>query len=132
MIKRGCRRSERTEEQELAEGRPDEAGAAHDFGDAHGGIVDDAGELVAGRVVLAPDDEVAEVAAGGGMLRAGGAVVEAQRLAVGPAEAPVDGDARAERGQRGVGGRAELGRVDGLVVDAVFVGRAGGRLDVAA
>jgi hypothetical protein len=58
-------------------------------GDAHGVVVDYAGELVAGDSVLAPDEEVAEVFAGGERLRAEVEVFEGDGLAVGDAEAVV-------------------------------------------
>ena len=115
--------AEGAEEEELAKGGADEIGAADDFGDAELGVVDGAGELVAGGVVFAPDEEVAEVAAGDGALGAAAGVGEKDFFAVGDAEAPVDGDFFAEGRERGVGGRAELGRVNGFVVGG---GRGGG------
>jgi hypothetical protein len=36
----------------------EEVGAAYDFGDAHGGVVNDDCELVGGEVIAAPDKEV--------------------------------------------------------------------------
>ena len=115
--------AEGAEEEELAKGGADEIGAADDFGDAELGIVDGAGELVAGGVVFAPDEEVAEIAAGDGALGAAAGVGEKDFFAVGDAEAPVDGDFFAEGRERGVGGRAEVGRVNGFVVGG---GRGGG------
>src|SRR5690606_13022671 len=104
--------AECAEEKELAESGFDEVGTANDFGDLHRGVVDGAGELVTGDVVFAPDEEVAEVAAGGGVLFPEAGVGERNRFTVGHAKAPVDGDGFAERRERGVGGRAESGRVD--------------------
>ncbi len=53
------------------------------------GVVDDAGELVAGEVVLAPDEEVAEVHACGEGLGAGVEVGKEDGFAVWDAEAVV-------------------------------------------
>ena len=133
VVEARCACAERAENQELAKGALHEVGAADDFSDLEVGIVDGAGELVAGHAVFAPDEEVAKVAAGGGGLRAEGGVVEGEGFAVGDAEAPVDGEV--ERRQRGVGGGAELGRVNGFVVGrggGRFVRRAEGFEDIAA
>ena len=115
--------AEGADEEQLAKGGADEIGAADDFGDAEFGVVDGAGELVAGGVVFAPDEEVAEVTAGDGALRAAAGVVEMDFFAVGDAEAPVDGNFFAEGREWGVGGRAEVGWVNGFVVGG---GRGGG------
>ena len=124
--------AEGADEEQLAKGALDEIGAADDFGDAEFGIVDGAGELVAGHVVFAPDEEVAEIAAGDGVLRAEAGVVEGDGLAVGDAEAPVDGERVGEGRERGVGWRAELRRINGFVVGGgcggVFV-RGGDRFE---
>jgi hypothetical protein len=91
-------------EQDLAGGRFEEVGAAHDFCDGHRCVVGYAGELIAGDTntprtktcprgprfaVTAPDDEVAEVHAGDEALRAEIEVVELDGFAVGDAEAPI-------------------------------------------
>src|SRR5690606_13670920 len=126
--------AERANDEQLPEGGLDQIGAAHDFGDAEFDVVHGAGELVAGQAVLAPDEEVAEVASGYGASRAGGAVVEGDGLAVGHAKAPVAGEAGGvERGRRGVGGRAKFGRVNRFVVERALVRRGdGGGFDFAA
>ncbi len=72
-----------------------EVRAAHDFGDLHRGVIDRAGELVAGQVVLSPDEEVAEIAPATCAPAAQRAVGEGYRLAVGHAKAPVHAGARA-------------------------------------
>ena len=64
----GGGKAERALEKDLASGGFEQVGAANDLGDALVGVVDDAGELVAGqadvgRIVgewAAPDEEVAE------------------------------------------------------------------------
>ncbi len=120
-------------EQNLAGSGFEQVGAADDFGDAHGVVIDDAGELVAGQAVAPPDDEVAEVNAAGEGLRAEVLVVEGDDFAVRNAEAPVEvvGVAVGDGRQR-TGGAADAG-IDGLVVGVVgcaagcaFVGRGGG------
>jgi len=63
VVKRRGGMTQGTEQQQLTEGGFHEVGAAHDLGDAHGGVVDDSGELVAGHIILPPDEEVAEIAA---------------------------------------------------------------------
>ncbi len=109
--------AEGAEEEELAEGGLDEVGAADDFGDLQIGVVGGAGELVTGDVVFAPDEEVAEVAAGDGALRAEVEIVEDEFLVVGDAKPPIDRDEVAERCKWSVGGRAEGFGVDGFVVE---------------
>ncbi len=56
-----CGQAERLLQQNLAGGGFEQVAAADDFGDAQVGIVDGAGELVAGQAVPAPEEEVAEV-----------------------------------------------------------------------
>lgn len=111
--------AEGAEDEELAKGAFDEIGAANHFSDEEIRVIDGAGELVARHTVFAPDEKVAEVVSGGGGLGAEAVVDEGERFAVGDAEAPVD--VEVEGRKRGVGGRAELGRVNGFVV-----GRGGG------
>jgi len=119
MVVGGRRVTEGAEEEKLAEGGLDEVFAPHDFGDAGLGIVHGAGELVTGDSVFAPHEEVAEVAAGDGGLRAEVAVVEDECFVVGDAEAPVAGEV--EWGGRSVGRRTPVGRVKRFVVFAAFV-----------
>lgn len=125
-------RTERAEEEELAKGGFHEVGAADDFGDAEIGVIDGAGELVAGDAVFSPNEKIAEVAAGGGDLRAERGVFEGERFTIGDAEAPVDGEGVVERRERRAGGRAELRRVNRLVVFTDFMRRADGIEDIAA
>src|ERR1700730_2832778 len=86
---RGGGEAEGALQEDLAGGGFQEVAAADDFGDAHGGVVDYAGELVAGDSVFTPDEEVAEVFAGGERLGAEGAVFGGYGLAVRDAEAVV-------------------------------------------
>jgi len=83
--------AERSLQQYLTRGGFEQITAAHDFSDVHGSIVDNAGELIAGEIVFAPDEEVSEVLAGGEGLPAGMEIVEGNGLAVGDAEAVVRG-----------------------------------------
>lgn len=125
--------AEGAEKEELAKGALYEIGSADDFSDLEIGVVDGAGELVTGDAVFAPDEKVAEVAAGGGGLGAEGGVLEREGFAAGDAEAPVDGEV--ERRERRIGGRAELGRVNRFVVGCgcrAFVGCTKGIEDIAA
>jgi hypothetical protein len=59
---RGCQ-GESAGEQDLAGGGLEQVGAADDFGNAHGGVIHDHGELVGRHVVATPDEKVAKVAA---------------------------------------------------------------------
>ena len=86
---------------------PAEASSDRTRRNGHAGIVHGAGELIAGKVVLPPHQEVAEVASGDGRLRTIAAVIEGDGLTVRHAQAPVDGDLVAERRQRAASGRAK-------------------------
>lgn len=68
----------------------EEIGAADDFSDPHGGVIDDAGELVGRHTVAPPDEEIAEVAARNELLRTEMVIVNGDDFAVGNAEAPVE------------------------------------------
>jgi hypothetical protein len=81
-------------EQELAGGGLDEVGTANNFGDLHGGVIDNYGELVRGNVVATPDEEVAEIAASDKILRSEMLIVEVDGFAVRHAESPVDTSGR--------------------------------------
>lgn len=91
----------------MAGGGLEEVAASDDFGDGCEGVVDNAGELVAGQADvrgvggkgLAPDEEVAEVNARGEGLRAGMEVDEGDGGVVGDAETVVSGGE--ERGGKG-------------------------------
>jgi len=81
-------------QEDLASGGLEEIAAADDFGDGGEGVVDDAGELIAGKSDVggaggegfAPDEEVAKVGAGGKGLRAGVEVGEGDGGMVGDAK----------------------------------------------
>ncbi len=124
-------------EEDLTGGGLEQVGAADDFCDAHGVVIDDAGELVAGQAVAAPDDEVAEVDAGGEGQRAEVEVVEGDDFAVGDAEAPVEvvGNAVGD-GRQGTSGPTGSW-IDGLVLGVrgcvargAFMGRGDGGSEV--
>ena len=113
-------------EQDLARGGLEQIGAAHHFGDAHGGIVDRAGKLVAGASVAPPDYEVAKIHAGHKTLRAQVAVDKLDHFAVAHAEAPVDAFGRVNIHRRGAGQLRQMSRqvaaragVHGFVVEDV-------------
>ena len=118
--------SEGALEEDLAGGGFEEVAAADYFGDRGVGVVDHAGELVAGktgvfRIVakgFAPDEEVAEIFACSEGLGAEVAVCEGNRCAVGNSKTVIRGGLQDVRG--GVG-RAAMAAVDRLVV-GVFVG----------
>ena len=74
----------------MASGGHEEVCPADDFGDLHGAVVGHAGELVGREIVMAPDDEVAKVAASDEGLSAEGEILEMDCLTIGYAEAPVD------------------------------------------
>jgi hypothetical protein len=101
-------------EEDLAGGGFEQVAAADYFGNVGVGVIDDAGELIAGETVLSPDKEVAEVFAGGEGLWAEIFVLEADCLAVRNAEAVVD--ALLELGSGCIGGWAAGAGIDGLVV----------------
>ena len=128
VIKRGRGEAERAIEEQLAGSGGEEVRAAHDFGDAHGGVIHNDGELIGGDVIVTPDDEIAEMFAGDKLLRAELGVGEGDGFAIGNAEAPVEGgiwnaECRISRGAAGAG-------VDEFVIS--FVRRGGGGLDVLA
>ncbi len=129
VIKGGSRNAEGAEEEELAESGFDEVGAADDFGDVEIRVVDGGSKLVAGHVVFPPDEEIAEVAAGDGALRAEMVIVEDEFFVVGNTEAPVGRDAIGQWGKRSVAGRAKGIGIDGFVVKMRGAGSFG---DVAA
>lgn len=116
-------------EEDLAGGGFEEVGAANDFSDAHGVVVDDTGELVAGNAVAPPDDEVAEVDSSGKALRAEVFIMKGDDLAGRDAEAPVEAEGvGVGNGWQSVGGPAGTG-IDRLVVEVAggaFMGRGGG------
>jgi len=61
----GLRQAEQELEEALHRGRGLEVGTAHDQRHARRGIVDDAGEMVGGGSILAGEDDVIEIGAGG-------------------------------------------------------------------
>ena len=83
------RKAEGADEEQLARGGLEQVGSANDFGDLHGGIIDDHGKLIGGDIVATPDDEVAEVLSHNVGLRPKVLIVEANGLAVGHTETPV-------------------------------------------
>lgn len=85
--------AERAVEEQLAGGGEEEVGAAHDFGDLHGVVVGDAGELVRRKIVVTPEDKIAEGAASDEGLRTEGEVSEMNCFTIRNTEAPVDAGA---------------------------------------
>ena len=79
------RQLQRAVEEELAGGGEQQIGSAHNLRDAHGRVVRHDRELIGRNIVVAPDDEVAEVASSDECLWAEVAVDEGDGLAVGDA-----------------------------------------------
>jgi len=52
---------QRSEQKNLPRRRLQQIGPTHDFRDAHGGIVDNDGQLVGRHIVAPPNDKIAEV-----------------------------------------------------------------------
>ena len=109
-------------QEQLPEGRAQKVGAAHHFGDAHGGVIHHDCELIGRDVVFAPYDEIAEVDARDRALRPGRSIKKLQGFALGNAKAP--GHARGILGSnnRQVSGPAGA-RVERLLI--LGMGRAG-------
>ena len=82
--------SQRAIEQNLAGCRLQQVGAAHHFGDAHGGIVGHASQLIAGHSIAAPHHEIAEIHAGDKALRPQVLIIEFNHFSIGDTEAPID------------------------------------------
>src|SRR5438093_6432966 len=90
-VKEGRRRkAERAIEQNLTRRGGEQIGAAHYFGDPHGGVVHDNRQLIGGNVVMSPDDEIAEILSGNEALLSQVTVHEGNGLAVRDAETPVE------------------------------------------
>src|SRR5690606_11196227 len=64
MEELGRRPAESSVKEELAGGGSKEIGPADDFGDGHEVVVGDAGELVGGKAIVTPGDEIAKVGPG--------------------------------------------------------------------
>src|SRR5262249_20327237 len=80
--------SKSAKQKNLARRAFQEVGAAHDFGDAHGSVVNNHCELVRGDVIAAPDKEVGEVMAGGELLPAAIAIREGDGFTIRNLKAP--------------------------------------------
>lgn len=76
-------------EEELAGGAEEEVRPAHDFGNLHGVVVGDDGELIARHTITPPNEKITEVFSGNKVLRAEVPIDVLDRLAVRHAEAPV-------------------------------------------
>ena len=115
--------------QQLAGGRDQQVLAADDFGDAHRGIVDHHREFIGGEPVLAPDDEIAEVAQAVEGAGAEVAVVERYPAVAGHAKTPIRVAGRLgdfAGSQR----RAQMFGVNGVAICLVVVRRLGGPRDI--
>ena len=88
MRKRGQAGAQGLEKQELREGVREVLVGPHDVGDLHGGVVDDAGEVVKRRAIGTDDDEIADLV-GRKLDVALDQVVEDERSARGDLEAQV-------------------------------------------
>jgi len=105
-------------EEELAGGGTKQIGAADDFGHAHEGVVDHAGQVVGGEAVMTPNDEVPEIDSGDEALGAAGDVMELDGRTIRNAEPPIDSGAG---GFGAVWGAADAG-VDGVIIAGVGSG----------
>jgi hypothetical protein len=115
---------ESTLQEDLTRGGFEKVATADDFSDVSEGVVDDAGELIAGEADIvrigaessAPDEEVTEVDSGGERLRTGVEVCEGDGFVVGGAETVV-----------GVGKKVGVERSGAavVVVDVFVVSRCG-------
>jgi hypothetical protein len=87
-----CGRSEaeRAVEQQLPRGGTKQISTTDNLADPHGMVVDDNGELVRGEIIVTPDNEIPEIAAGHERLFAFVAIDERNGFAIGHAKTPVD------------------------------------------
>src|SRR6185369_8341373 len=90
MVEGGGLQAERLVEQELASRRSQQISPAHHFGNAHGGVVHDYGQLIGGHIVVSPDHKIAKLFSSDESLRPLGAVNKGNRFAIGHEESPVD------------------------------------------
>ena len=84
----GLLQAERTQQQELTRGGSQQIAPTHHLRDAHGGIIDGTGELIARHAVAAHDDEVSEIVTGDKRLLAKQRVAEANGLTIRHTESP--------------------------------------------
>jgi hypothetical protein len=106
--------SESTVEKDLASGRGEEVGPAHDFRDAHGDVVNDNSEFIGGYVVSIPNQKVSEVAAGSFFDPSEISILKDDGFPVRNAEAPVN--TRRKRVFTALGGiGAPFAREDGFL-----------------
>lgn len=89
MKKLRNRQSQRAIKQQLPKSGKKQIGAAHYFGDAHGSVVHDDGELVGGKIVFSPNHEVAKIHSAGGALPASLLIKELESFVLRHAKAPV-------------------------------------------
>src|ERR1700758_823334 len=75
--------------QQLARGRLQEVGSAHDLGNFHRFIVYNHGKLISRNIVSSPDHKVSEVAARNKTLPSQMLVIKRDLLAIGHAKAPI-------------------------------------------
>lgn len=90
MVEGGRAVVEGAPKQKLAEGAGNEVCAAHNFSNVKQHIIKGGSELVGGEAILAPHQKIAKHLAGNGLLEALASIIEAQKLSLGDAEAPVD------------------------------------------
>ena len=89
VIVPGYRQAQGSIQQNLAGGGFQQVGAADDFSDLHGGIIDYYGQLIGGDIIFSPDDEVAEIFAGHQLLRTQVQINERNFFSIGDAKTPV-------------------------------------------
>ena len=90
--------------EQLLKGRAQKVGAAHHFGNAHGGVIHHDGELIGRDVVFTPYNEIAEIEAGNRALRPGRSINKLQSFALRNPKAPGYVRSILRRGNRQVSG----------------------------
>lgn len=81
---------ESAEKEKLAGGRDEQVLPADHLGDLHQMIIDHAGKLVTGQIVMTPDHEIAEIATSNIVLRAKGSIFKTNRFAIRNSETPTN------------------------------------------
>ena len=85
----GRRGAQGVEEQKLTRCALQQVGAAYDFGNFHGSIVNRNRELIRGYIVTPPNNEVAEILAGDETLWALPEIVELEQFVIGHLKSPI-------------------------------------------
>jgi hypothetical protein len=98
MIKPGSEPPERAINKQLAGGRLEQIFATDHFGDLHGRVVHDHGQVVSGQIIMAPDYKVSEIGSGNKLLWSVMGIDKGNTLCVGDPKTPIDAELRAGHG----------------------------------